>query len=504
MKNKIIIFSAILLTFLIWIPYIFPYFSNVDEPAYFLNALSVFKGNVLYRDVIENKGPIMTLICLFFIKISPENYTFLFHLTLFLLLFIESILIYKVLVKLKLKNLAIYGFFYPVFLSLFYPGNMTIGAEPFISLLLLIIFYIFLLFPNKIIPIFVIGLLSGIIVLFKPFGIFLILLLIFLIYYNSKSIKKIFLFVFASIVPLLFFSLYIFKYHISHDFLLWAIKYPVFLSRTVPTLKVCYFIFPMLGRIFLLIPFFTVFGIYEIIKKNKNREEIYIILFLIFTVLWGASHGLPFPHHYRLLFPFLFIISLKGYFNIVFSQKFQLKNLLNIFIIFSILQGFFYWNGIDFYKKWIGFLSEKKWTKEYEIKSNSEILEFLDKNTSSEDKIVIWGHNPKLYLLSKRDPGRRFKAWHDPVMGIVFYDVHKIQQFPNAEELFIFDMKRNNPKYFIDATKCSSIGIPYYSVDKYYKIYEFLLNNYKRIKELNGYVIYQNKKNVCNMWNNKK
>jgi len=89
-------------------------------------------------------------------------------------------------------------------------------------------------------------------------------------------------------------------------------------------------------------------------------------------------------------------------------------------------------------------------------------------------------------------------------MGIVFYDIHKIQQFPNAEELFISDMKRNNPKYFIDATKCSLVGIPYYSIDKYYRIYEFLLNNYKRIKELNGYVIYQNKKNVRNMWNNKK
>lgn len=105
MKTKIFILSFILACFL-WIPYIFPYFSNVDEPGYFASAIEISKGKFLYKDVFEAKGPGIMLIFAFFVKFFPQNFTFFLHLFMFLLLFLDSFLIYKILSK-KMEKIFI-------------------------------------------------------------------------------------------------------------------------------------------------------------------------------------------------------------------------------------------------------------------------------------------------------------------------------------------------------------------------------------------------------------
>lgn len=494
MKKRTIIFLCSIFIFcLIWIPYIFPYFCNVDEPGHFVDAFGLLKGKLLYKEIFEPRGPFIPFIHLFFIKISSNNYTFFLNLTLFLCLIIESYLIYKILSEMDIKNEAIYGFFFPVFVSLFYPKDMIIGGEPFISVILVLICYLSLKLKEDSNLIFLIGFLSGLIILWKLFGIFLILLLPFCL--KLKNFKRIFFVFLISLLPFGIFLSYIFKNHIWQDFLLWNIKYPIFLSKGIPVFKKFYFIFPMLGRIFLLIPFFTVFGIPQIIKKNKSEEEKKLMVFLIFSILWGISHSLPFPHYYRLMFPFLFIFSFMGYYLtiLVIEKNYLLKKIINIFILFSILQTFFYWHGIDFYKKWKKFIADKEWRKEFERKNYENLLSFLRENTSKQDKIIIWGHNPKLYLLSELEPGTMFAGFLDPVLGIVFYDVSKIRQFPPAEEIFIQELKNPQVKYFIDAIKHSLIGIPYYTLDKYPEINECVVKNYEKMKEIDGFIIYKRK-----------
>ncbi|MCM8786312.1 MAG: hypothetical protein NC899_08825 [Candidatus Omnitrophica bacterium] len=482
MKFKLLIISIIsfFLTCFLWIPYIFPYFSNVDEPGYFASAIQLSKGKLLYKDVFEAKGPAIMYIFKFFVKLFPSNFTFIYHFFMFLILFFNSFLIYKILNKKINSDFSLLGFFFSVFLSCFYPVDMITGPEIFVNFLLLLTYFILLYFSYLEVSLFLIGIFSGIFILFKPFGIFYIITFLILIGIRKK-LYGIILYIFGVIIlPCLFFY-YLISKEILKDFYLWTVEYPLFVSKTIPLWRKIYYFFPMIGRLFILNPFYIMFGLPLIFSKEEFKKYFDIIILFVASLMWGASHGLAFPHHYVMAIPFILILSIIGFYN--FNNKFlknrETKIVINLFIIFSVVQSLIYWNGFDFYKKWIEFIKEKKWSKEYEVKKHSEILNFLKENTKREDQIVIWGLNPKIYVLSGISPGTKFISSVEPVNGIVYYDVTKIIQFKKAEDIFIEEIKKKDVKFFIDATFNSLIGIPYYTFDKYIEIKKVLDSEYQ-------------------------
>lgn len=484
MKTKIFILSFILASFL-WIPYILPYFSNVDEPGYFASAIEISKGKFLYKDVFEAKGPGIMLIFAFFVKFFPKNFTFFLHLFMFLLLFLVSFLIYKILSKKIDSEFASLGFFFPVFLCCFYPVNMITGPEFFVNFLVILTYFILLYFSEIKISLFLAGIFSGFFPLFKPFGIFYLLLFLLFVILKLKKDISTFLFIAGFIIPVLYFFIYLYSNNLLSDFYLWTIEYPIFVSKTIPLWRKIYYFFPMAGRIFLLNPFYIIFGLPLIFNRKKFKENFEIILLFFVSLLWGASHGLAFPHHYTMTITFIFIISIAGFYyfykEILRELSKNVKNVINLFLIFSILQSLIYWNGFNFYKKWIEFIKEKKWTREYEEKKYSEILKFLKENTGKGNKIIVWGLNPKIYVLSGISPGTRFISSVEPVNGIIYYDVSKIVQFKKSEKIFIEEIKNKEVKFFIDATSNSLIGIPYYTLDKYPEIKKVIDENYVKL-----------------------
>jgi len=498
MNNKFfkifILFFSIILTFILWIPYIFCYFSNVDEPGYFASALHLAKGKLLYKEVFEAKGPGIISIFTFFIRFFSENPTFSFHLFMFLILVLDSLVIYKILKKRISGDFAIYGFLFPVFLSCFYPVDMITGPEIFVNFIVLFTFFIFL-YSNKKIAIFLIGFFSGVTLLFKPFGIFYVFYFFILICLEERKLQTIFTFLLGAFVPSFSFLLYLYYKNLINDFYLWTVEYPIFVSSTIPIMKKIYFFFPMVGRIFLTNPFYIIYGLSFIFQKENFKENFDIIFLFVISLLWGASHGLAFPHHYMVCIPFIFMISIINFYK--FEEKFlkndrKIKTVLNLFVIFSVLQSLLYWHGFDFYKKWIEFIKEKKWTRNYEEKDLSEILNFLRDNLNQKDKIVIWGLNPKIYFLGGFNSGTRFISSVEPVNGIVYYDVSKIIQFEKAEKMFIEEIKKKDVKFIVDATGKSLIGIPYYTLDKYPQIEKVIEEEYEQFsQDYNGCKIYK-------------
>ncbi|MCX7917531.1 MAG: glycosyltransferase family 39 protein [bacterium] len=477
---KIFILSFACISFL-WIPYIFPYFSNVDEPGYLASAMQLARGKLLYKDVFEAKGPGMMYIFKIFVKLSPTNFTLFIHLFMFLLLFLNSFLIYKILTKKINYNFALLGFFFPIFLSCFYPLDMITGPEFFVCPIILASYVLFIYFPHNIFSIFIMGLFSGLILLFKPFGIFYVFCFFLLIILKTKKFKN-FLFYFSGIfIPIILFFYYLVSNNLLNEFYLWTIEYPIFVSKTIPLYRKIYYFFPMVGRLMFLNPFYIIFGLPLIFNKEIFKENFDTITLFFVSLLWGASHGLPFPHHYMVAIPFIFMLSIIGFckFNKNFLNNKEIKKIIELLIIFSLLQSLIYWNGFDFYKKWIEFIKEKKWTKEYEEKKYKEILDFLKENVKRDDKIIIWGLNPKIYVLSDISPGTKFISSVEPINGIVYYDVSKIIQFKKAEKIFINEIQKKEVKFFIDATFNSLIGIPYYTIDKYPEIKKVIDIEYK-------------------------
>ncbi len=497
MNNKFlkIFVLSFVLTSILWAPYIFSYFSNVDEPGYFASALHLAKGKLLYKEVFEAKGPGIMYIFTFFVKFFHKNPTFFLHIFMFLILILDSFLIFKILNKKLPSNFAFFGLFFPVSLSCFYPVDMITGPEIFVSFILLLTFFIFLYFSNNKFAIFFTGLFSGLILLFKPFGIFYIICFLIFVTLKTRRLQNFFILLSGTFIPCFSFLLYIYSKNLIHDFHLWTIKYPIFVSKTIPLLKKIYFFFPMVGRIFLLNPFYIIFGLPLIFRKINFKENFEFIILFIISLLWGASHGLAFPHHYMVSIPFIFMISVVGFYKFnenILKNNFEVKKILNLFIIFSVFQSLIYWNGFDFYKKWISFLKEKKWTREHEEKQLSEILDFLKENLKNGDKIVIWGLNPKIYFLGGFTSGTRFISSVEPVNGIVYYDVSKILQFKKAEDIFIEEIKKEDVKFIIDATEISLIGIPFYTFDKYPEIEKVINEEYEKLTQTyNGCKIYR-------------
>lgn len=484
LKIYIFIFSFILTSFL-WIPYIFPYFSNVDEPGYFASAIQLAKGKFLYRDVFEAKGPGIMFIFKFFVKFFPINFTFPLHLFMFLIIIFDSFLIYKILEKKLKSNFALLGLSYSISIACFYPVDMITGSEIFVNFIILLTYFIFLYYKNLKTFSFFIGCFLSLSILFKPFGILYILIFLILIILKTKTPFSVILFLLGSIIPLIWFFSYLFKNNLFNDFYLWTVEYPIFVSKTIPLWRKTYYFFPMIGRLLFLNPFYIIFGLPMIFNRKKFKENFDIILLFLTSLIWGASHGLPFPHHYVMSVSFIFIISIIGFYNfnvnLLQANKCEFKKILNFFIIFSVIQSLIYWNGFDFYKKWIEFVKEEKWKREYEEKKYIEILNFLKENINSRDKIIIWGLNPKIYVLSGLSPGTRFISSVEPVNGIVYYDVSKVIQFKKAEKIFIEEIQKEDVKFFIDATFNSLIGIPYYTLDKYPEIKKVIDGKYKVI-----------------------
>ena len=479
---------------ILWIPYIFPYFAFIDEAGLFASAIQLVKGKLIYKDVFEPKGPLLLWIYLFLVKIFPSYYTFVLHLILLCLIILNSFLIYKLLLESIKKEFAYLGFLYPFLLACFYPNNMIGGREPFLTSVILIIHFLLLCFFHKNIVIFFAGLIAGSTLLFKPFSIFIVLSFGFLSYYYSKEKLKPMLFFIASFIIPFFFLFYLLQNGLFYDFYLWNVKYPAFVSGTIPLGKKIYHAFAMLGRLFLFNPLYLLFGLPEILNKSYFKENIDILVLASSTLLWAVIHGLPFPHYYVPFIPFVFILSVKGFYRFHKRYNFcKLKTYFYLLGIFSIIQSLLHWNGIDFHKQWISFIKEKKWEEKYEKNKDIDLINYIKKNTSKNDKIVLWGLNPKIYIFSEREPGTRFISSVEPVNGFVYYNPKKMIQFPEAEKLFLADIEVNKVKYFIDVTNRSLLNMGYYTIDKYPIIIEYLHRNFILIEDINGCYIWKRK-----------
>ncbi|MCX8082090.1 MAG: hypothetical protein N3D17_01640 [bacterium] len=491
--KKIYFFSIWLCALLfLWIPYIFSYFAFIDEAGLFASAIQLAKGKLIYKDVFEPKGPFLLWIYLLMVKISATHYTLILHLTLLCLIILNSFLIYKILLKDIKREFAFIAFLYPFFLACFYPGNMAGSREPFFTFFILITFYLLLYFSHKNKLVFLAGIIAGSTLLFKPFSIFSILSCGFLSYYYTKvRLKPLIFFIASSIVPV-FFIFYLFHKGLLSDFWLWNVKYAIFISKTIPLWRKIYHTLAMLGRLLLFNPVYLMFGIPVIFNKSLFLKNIDIVLLFFSTLLWAIMHGLPFPHYYIPLIPFIFLLSVKGFYNFHQIYTFgKVKKYFYLLILLSISQSLLHWNGIDFHKQWIRFIKEKKWEARYEKNKDIELINYIQENVPQNEKIVLWGLNPRIYIFSEREPGTRFISSVEPVNGFVYYDIRKIIQFPEAEQLFLYDLESNKVKYFIDVTNKSLLNMGYYTIDKYPAIAKYLYENFILIGNINGCYIWK-------------
>ncbi len=122
------------------------------------------------------------------------------------------------------------------------------------------------------------------------------------------------------------------------------------------------------------------------------------------------------------------------------------------------------------------------------------VSRYLDKHTSTTDRIFVWGHMPEIYWASDRRPASRFITngfavgdWGSRPSG----DTSTNVPTPGAFELMMDDLRMNPPAVVLDTTPAAFRGSQYSPMSKYPELRTFVDRRYEYVRTIDGISIYE-------------
>jgi 4-amino-4-deoxy-L-arabinose transferase-like glycosyltransferase len=395
-----------------------------DEGIYLVLGQAIRKGLVLYKNIHDNKPP-----ALYFLAAISQT---VFGFRLLLLLFmIPTIYLFNRLSKFFLSDQGsrIATFIFLLLTSIpLVEGNIA-NAEVFM-LLPTIAAVLFLINSKqpRISQIIISGLLLGFAFTIKiPVVIEFIFLCLWLLIDHLTSFKKIFsniktvvIFSISFIIPIIFWTIYYSAQGALVPFLNASLfqNFGYLSSWATGTHTSSVSSGGLIVRLFvLLIAWFLIFILK--IKQEISKNFSFILFWFSATIFGSLLSGRPYPHYLIQVLPplALVLVELVNFKN----RKNQVLSLLCLFIFsFTLFKfNFYYYPVFSYYSNFYSHLVGKKSTADYrnyfgsQINDMYEISDYIKSNTTSVDKIFVWGDLPYIYALSDRLPTSRYTvAYH--------------------------------------------------------------------------------------------
>jgi len=440
------------LVFLLRLPLLFEPFTYADEGIYLTLGQAVRKGLVLYRDIHDNKPPLLYLTAA--IAGSFSTYRVIHFLWSFATIFIFYKLSLIVFFK-KMGAVIISTSTFAILTSLHtFEGNIA-NAENF--MLFPIIGGFFIVFnligkdkTNKISLLiwFLSGILFSFAFLFKVPALFdfLVLIALGIILITKKNFKATFLNITSAslgfFLPILVTIIYFAQQNALGDYLKSALfqNLPYLSSWTgvasttggLPTLIISRFL--IVGIITLAIYVF---------KDKISLTTKFIVLWFAFSLFAALLSARPYPHYLIQAIPAL---SLSFAFLFYKKDKKWLKIIPVIFLITGglVFWGFKFWyyDNLPYFNNFYKYILGQKTKEDYfkyfgkHTEDLYQTAEFIRNRTSKEEKFFIWGTQPSIYSLSKRLPtGKYTVSYH-------------IIDFNGYEET-ILSLVKNPPRWIV-------------------------------------------------------
>ncbi|KUK83371.1 MAG: hypothetical protein XD98_0363 [Microgenomates bacterium 39_6] len=419
-----------------------------DEGVYLTLGQSIRQGQTLYRDIHDNKPPL-----LYWLAAIAGN-VFWFRFILLVWMMGTTIAFFKLTNKFfKSKNLTL------VLTTLFvlltslpvFEGLITNAEHFFIGLVILGVYF----FLEK--KLWRSGLLMGTAFLFKshPFFDWLALLIFsFLLSFASAKNKKDFfdqikakmpLVIGFLVLPLLIFIFYALKpgalfYYWESA---WLQNLP-YLSSWGGQKEASLLSNQLFWRgIILVVVLAGVFWQRKFFFKNKRF--LLVFLWSVLAIFGAFLSSRPYSHYLLQVVAPLLILS--GFlFVFLFEKKIRFF-LIGIIPVVFLVAGFFGYRFytyavIPYYQNFVQFALGKKDRQEYfnwfdqDVSENYQAAEFISEALPWGEKIFVWGNQPHIYALSRRLPaGRYTTAYH-------------IRDFDRFQEVFSA-IKKNLPKIVV-------------------------------------------------------
>lgn len=401
--------------FLLRLPSFFEPYWYGDENIYLTIGMSLRKGLLLYRDIFDNKPPLI-----YFIAAVANGRIFWFRLILsfFVLASIYFFhLLSRVFFEKSSKTVKITTVLFAILTTIrTFEGNIP-NAELFILLPTIASFYLILSEKvKKPAGYFAAGIIFSLGFLFKvPAVSDFVALFSFLIFFGKKLItfnRKTLMFILGYLSPIIltgffFWTRGAFKILVESTFL----QTMGYLSSWQTGSHS--FSLTSLIKSGMLIKALFVFVVFVILWWRKTKINKFLLLtslWFIFSLFSATLAGRPYPHYLIQTLPPLclaagFLLSLKKPLNILLP--------LCVFTLFGVSFAYyrfwFYPTG-SYYLNFLQFAVGQKNKQAYFSYFNPSLVkiyetaEFISANSKPRDKIFIWGDEPGLYPLSKRTP----------------------------------------------------------------------------------------------------
>jgi len=442
------------------LPSLFEPFTYGDEGIYLTLGQALRKGFVFYRDIHDNKPPL-----LYFLAALTGSFI-QFRLLLFFWSFLTIFVFYELALLIFSKNkkaVAIATAAFAILTSLHtFEGNVA-NAENFMMLPTIAGFYLFLKNNTQKASLLVwllIGCLFSCATLFKvpaAFDFAALLILMALISKPRAILKNLFLLITGFLLPILLTLIYYvakgsFQQYLTAAFFQNIPYLASWASDKNQTIGLPLALISRGGLIFAVVAFLLV------CRKKISTEIKLIVLWFSFSLFAALLSSRPYPHYLLQTIPALTLSF--GLFFFKNKQKIIPFVLTIIFIASFLIFKFWHYPNFSYYQNFYQYFLRLKTKEKYfayfgnHTKTIYQFSEYLKTHTQPEEKIFIWGNQPSIYALSERLPvGRYTVAYH-------------IQDFDGFEETMRL-LTANSPRYII-----TEAGIPFPSLEI------FLQSNY--------------------------
>ena len=488
-RNRFIII-LLAITFFLRLPSLFEPYSYGDEGIYLTLGLAIKKGLLLYRDVYDNKPPLIYLLAA-----AAGAQLFWFRFFLMSSILSSIYLFYRLSQKLfSLRSWAPKATTIVFTLLTTFPlteGNIA-NSEIFILLPTLLGFWlVFNLLETKnkktkpkLKGFFVAGLILSLGFLLKVPAVFdfLALLGYLFFFYQPKKLfnfeKKSLFLISGYGLPIVFTGLYFWARGALAEFFDSCFRQTFGYLSSWETGSGASSIFSLLRTDMSYRGIMLLFSLALLWWKRKSLEKslLFVSLWFVFSLFGATLSGRPYPHYLIQLTPALALGI--GFFSLKKRKVAIVSFSLLIFLLGVALARYRFWfyATTPYYQNFIQFVIGKKSKEEYFRHFNGQmnqiyrLAEFIGASTKENERVFVWGNEPYLYPLSKRLPA---------TPNTVAYHIMERHQYQEtAQEL----REQKPPLVVVDQ-----------SLETFSELQELLFQDYQEFEDFDGLRVFLRK-----------
>jgi hypothetical protein len=453
------------------LPSLFEPYWYGDEGIYLTLGQGIRHGLLLYQQIHDNKPPTLYYLA----ALAHTVFGFRLLLTLFM---IPTIYFFHRLAKRflspKLTRLSTLTFLLLTSIPLI-EGNMA-NAEVFMLLPTILAFYIFYKSSVSGLPAKTLvsaGLLLGLAFTIKvPVAVEFVLLCLWLFIFSRQKIKKIIIFGLSFIFPTFLYAIYFALKGAFLPFLSAALlqNFGYLSSWATGTQQSSATSGGLLWRGLIMLFCWLIFYFFYR-KKYLNKNSFFLLSWFIATLFAALLSGRPYPHYLIEVLPPLCLLLFS------FRQsKIFLVLSLSLFAFSLFYYKFYYYRVFTYYDNFYTYALGKKSLSDYRAYFGSglndiyRISDQIKSQTTSSDRIFVWGDQSFIYPLSDRLPATKYiVAYH--VVDFQAYDSTLSQLQALTPKIIVYYPQPSRPYPSLD----SFISNYYYLTDQIGPAYIFKL-----------------------------